>query len=209
MAWRNYLTVGVTGGIGTGKTTVCDLFAKRNRVVISADEIARDLTEHDDRIRGEISGAFGSEIYRSDGSLNRRQLARIVFANPSRRNLLNSIVHPPTLARIQQHIEALPHVQRFPYILIEAALVFETVLHTLLDYTIVVDADQETSINRVMKRDGLSRGEIMARIKSQMSAETKRRRADFIIMNEFSLLHLNDRIEFLDNLLTEIAKGLR
>lgn len=209
MTRRNYLAIGITGGIGSGKTTVCNLFAKRNRVVVSADHIANDLTEKDEKIRREISSAFGPEIYSDDGSLDRRALARIVFKSPSRRDLLNSIVHPPTLKRIQQYIEQLPPEKRFPYVLVEAALIFETGMNTWLDFTLVVAADEENRIARVMRRDAVSREDVLLRIKSQMSADNKVRRADYVLWNNFSVDDLADRVMFFDNLFTKMAKGIQ
>jgi dephospho-CoA kinase len=198
---KEFLVVGVTGGIGVGKTAVCDLFAEIGRTVISADVIARELTEKDESIRRQIQAAFGKAIYERDGALNRSELAKVVFASPHKRRKLNAIVHPSVFEEIDERINSMPLEQRRPYLLIEAALIYETGMDKRLDYVIAVDAADETRIGRVMQRDGVSRDQVMGRIQSQMPPDRKLARADFVIENNSSADSLRAKVSFLDSLL--------
>ena len=201
---RDFLLVGVTGGIGSGKSVVCSLFSRLGRTVISADEIARNLTESDPTVRASIGKAFGQDLYRPDGSLDRRRLASIVFESAEALERLNSIVHPRVFKEIDRQLALLTVEKRRPYVVVEAALVFESGLDRKLDRVIVVDAIEETRISRVMERDGSSRQEVVARMSSQMSPEEKRKRADFVIQNDQTLQQLGEKVLFLDALLALI-----
>jgi dephospho-CoA kinase len=201
----NYLRIGVTGGIGSGKSTVCALFASRGRVVIYADAIARDLTEHDAGIREQIKKAFGVDIYRTDGSLQRKKLAEIVFTDPRLRKKLDSIVHPRVFEAIDRAITMLDASGRSPYVMVEAALIFESGMDAHLDYTVVVDAPENVRISRVISRDACTRDEVMIRIQSQMPVEQKLKRADFVIDNGGDETELAARVAFLDALFCHMA----
>lgn len=201
----DYFRIGVTGGIGSGKSTVCALFARRGRVVIYADAIARDLTQHDETVREQIKKAFGPDMYHADGSLQRKRLAEVVFRDPRLRRKLDSIVHPLVFEAIDKAIAALSPAERAPYLLVEAALIYETGMNGRLDYTIVVDAPENVRISRVISRDGCTREEIMIRIKSQMPVEDKLELADFVIDNGGDEKELERRVAFLDSLLQNMT----
>lgn len=204
-ASTDYFRIGVTGGIGSGKSTVCALFTRRGRVVIYADAIARDLTQHDETIREQIKKAFGPDLYRTDGSLQRKRLAEVVFKDPRLRRKLDSIVHPRVFEAIDKAIATLSTTERAPYVLVEAALVYETGMDGRLDYTIVVDAPENVRISRVISRDGCTRDEVMIRIKSQMPVEKKLELADFVINNGGDETELARRVAFLDSLLRHMT----
>jgi len=201
------LIVGVTGGIGSGKSAVCREFERLGRSVLSADRIARELTETDGKIQEEIRAAFGTSVFSTDGDLKRRDLAEIVFHDPDLRQKLNAIVHPRVFSRIDEMLSRLPPTSRHPYVVIEAALIFETDMDKRLDYTIVVDAPEEIRIKRVMQRDGCSREEVVARTAAQMSVHRKREKADFVLDNSDAASSLVNRVAFLDRLFTIMISG--
>lgn len=194
--------VGVTGGIGSGKSVVCRCFERLGRVVLSADMIARDLTETDAGVRRAITEEFGPGVYAPDGRLLRSDLARIVFARPARLRALNAIVHPFVFSSLNEALLRLPASAGRPYAVVEAALIFESGMDKNLDATVVVRAPEEIRIDRVVRRDNLSREEIIARMRAQMSPVETSRRADFVIENSSAEEDLMDRVKFIDRLLT-------
>jgi dephospho-CoA kinase len=208
VAQRKYLLVGVTGGIGSGKSAVCREFELKGRVVLSADSIARDLTNTDPEVKGEIRQTFGPGTFMSTGDLDRKALANIVFHNASARRRLNRIVHPRVFRKISDILRSEPVPRLSPYTIVEAALVFESEMDRDLDYVIVVDAPEEDRIRWTMGRDGCNREEVLARIDSQMSVHTKRSRADFVLENVGTLEDLRDRVTFLNTLLCVMASGM-
>lgn len=196
-----FLTVGVTGGIGSGKSAVCKEFERLGRSVLSADGIARELTETDGKIREQIRASFGPAVFASDGGLKRKEVAEMIFRDRNLRLKLNAIVHPRVFVRIEEILSQLPPAARHPYVVIEAALIFETDMDKRLDYTIVVDAPEETRIRRVMQREGCTREEVVARIAAQMSVHRKRDKADFVLDNTDAASTLQGKVAFLDRLL--------
>lgn len=203
-AGRTYLAVGVTGGIGSGKSALCEAFASLGRLVISADSVARDLTANDQAIREEIRAAFGPKVITPEATLDRKALAAIVFHDRTARERLNAIVHPRVFTALTKQLAGESASRLRPYTIIEAALIFESGMK--LDYVIVVDAPEEERIRRVMLRDGASREEVLSRIASQMSVAEKRRRADFIVENTALPDALGSRAAFLDTLLRSLPR---
>lgn len=200
-----FIRVGVTGGIGSGKSTVCKLFASLGRVVLSADEIAKDLTNTNDVIKSSIRKMFGENVFLPNGLLDRKALAAIVFKNHSLRKKLDSIIHPHVFVAIEDAIEKLPPSKRSPYVIIEAALIYESGMDERLDYVVVVNADEETRIRRVMERDQATREAVLARIHSQMDMAKKVKLADFIIENDGSEDELLERTKFIDRIHSHIT----
>ncbi len=178
------LKIGITGGIGSGKTTVCRIFEEQWGIpVYYADDRAKWLMQNDAEMMEELRTAFGREIYTGSGLLNRVLLAEMVFADAEKLQQLNSIVHPA----VQRDNEEWQRAQKYknsPYTLKEAALLYESGSHLLLDKIIVVAAPLETRIQRVMQRDGVARQAVMARISKQMPQEEKEALADFVLKNE-------------------------
>jgi dephospho-CoA kinase len=202
---RDFLLVGVTGGIGSGKSAVCRAFERLGRTVISADAIARTLTEDDQKVRDSIRKSFGDSVFTSAGVLDRRALADVVFRDTVAREHLNKILHPSVFRRIEELLADLPPERRRPYTIEEAALIFESGRDRDLDYVLVVDAPEEARIARVMKRDRCTREEVLRRIGSQMSAHEKRKHADFTITNSGPEEELAQIVAFFDNILRSMA----
>jgi dephospho-CoA kinase len=194
--------VGVTGGIGSGKSAACLCFERLGRRVISADLIARELTETNEAVRRAIAREFGDAMYDSAGKLQRTALARIVFADPVKLRALNTIVHPLVFSSLGETVARLNPSAARPYVVVEAALIFESGMDNSLDATVVVNAPEEVRIARVLRRSYLSREEIGARMRSQLPADDIARRADFVIENGGTEQELNLRVEFIDRILT-------
>lgn len=208
-AGREYLAVGVTGGIGSGKSALCEAFAARGRLVLSGDLIARDLTGNDPLIHDQIVTAFGTGVLTESGALDRKVLAAIVFRDHTARETLNGIIHPRVFAALEEILRSRPLARLRPYTIHEAALIYETGMDRSLDYVIVVDAPEEERIRRVMLRDGCSREEVESRILSQMSVRSKRVRADFVVENTGEIEELARQAAFLDTLLSAMAERMR
>ncbi|MBS1624322.1 MAG: dephospho-CoA kinase [Bacteroidetes bacterium] len=177
------LKVGITGGIGSGKTTVCQIFERLGVPVYYADQRAKELMEDDKQLVADIRREFGDEVYDAEGKLQRKKLAEIVFNNEEKLVRLNSLVHPAVFKDNQSWNEILAK-KGYPYTLKEAALLVETGSYLTLDKLIVVSAPEEDRIKRVMERDQATREQVVARIKAQMPEEQKVKYADYIIHND-------------------------
>jgi dephospho-CoA kinase len=164
--------------------------------------IARDLTETNAGVRRAIMQKFGAGIYSQEGQLRRGELARIVFAHPAKLRALNAIVHPIVFSSLNDALARLPASATRPYVVVEAALIFESGMDKNLDATVVVSASESVRIDRVVRRDNLARDEILARMSAQMPAEEISRRADFVVENNGEEEALVERVKFIDRLLT-------
>ena len=200
------LLIGLTGGIGCGKSTVGRMFSQKGRLVLSADDVANHLTARDPQIRAGLLKIFGRNTFLANGSLNRTKLASEVFRNPTLLSKLNALVHPGVIASLVTQIDALSLARSFPFVVVEAALIYEAHLDRMFDYVVVVDAPLEARIARVVARDGVSRGEVFRRIRSQMPMAEKKRRADFVINNGQGESELLERVSFVDRLLASTAE---
>ncbi|MBS1945208.1 MAG: dephospho-CoA kinase [Bacteroidetes bacterium] len=172
-------TVGVTGGIGSGKTTVCRVFGVLGIPVFSSDEAGRRLMAHDPLVRERIAGAFGTSVLAAAG-VDRRALAAQVFKDPGALNRLNAIIHPA----VRKAFAEWAALRSAPYVINEAAILVETGMHKKLDHLIVVAAPEEERIRRVMARDGASHEQVRARIRSQADDRTRNAAAGSIIVND-------------------------
>lgn len=177
------LKVGITGGIGSGKTTVCQIFERLGVPVYYADQRAKELMEDDKQLVAAIRQELGEDIYDTEGKLQRKKLAEIVFNNEEKLVKLNSLVHPAVFKDNQSWNEVLAK-KGYAYTLKEAALLVETGSYLTLDKLIVVSAPEEDRIKRVMERDQATREQVVARIKAQMPEEQKVKYADYIIYND-------------------------
>ena len=199
------LRVGVTGGIGSGKTIVCSLFAKHGIPVVSADEIAKELMQSDNSLRSQLGLLLGPSTYRPDGSLDRAFVAAKVFSDKSLQRKVNSLVHPKVEAEIDSRFVAM--AQRGEAIgIVEAALIYEAGYDKRLDLVIVVDAPESVRIKRVVARDRSSAVEVQKRIAAQSSSEQKTRKADYVIHNSGSMSELEASVDFLVLLLQKTIK---
>ncbi len=175
------LTIGITGNIGSGKTTVSKIFEVLGVPVFYADEAAKAVMVNDSQLVRELKTEFGDASYFEDGRLNRKHIASIVFNNDVALARLNAIVHPATFRAFDAWTAG---INDAPYIIKEAALLFESDSYKWCDQTIMVQAPLEMRIKRVMQRDGLSREEIEKREAHQFTEEKKIQLADHVIKND-------------------------
>jgi len=174
------LKIGITGGIGSGKTTVCRIFAHLNIPVYNADDRAKWLMVNDLGLKQEIQRIIGSKAYHKDGQLNRSHIGHIIFNDPTILKALNQVVHPAVFTDGDNWFKK----QTGPYAIKEAALFYETSSYHTMDKMIVVTAPHELRIERVMGRDEITREAIEARMDKQLPEAEKVSRADFVIYND-------------------------
>ncbi|MGG9972638.1 dephospho-CoA kinase [Ferruginibacter sp. SUN002] len=172
------LRVGLTGGIGSGKSTVAKIFETLGVPVYYADDAGKRLMNKDEVLKQQIKDKFGNESY-SNGQLNRKHLASIVFNDPEKLTLLNSLVHPVTIADAEKWMQQ----QKTPYALKEAAIIFESGSQVHLDKVIGIYTPTPLRIQRVMQRDNISADEVKARMNKQIDEEIKMRLCDYVINN--------------------------
>ncbi len=174
------LKLGITGGIGSGKSTVCEIFKSLGIPIYSADDRAKALMTEDEELIRSVKALFGDEAYLPDGSLNRSYIASIVFNNAQKLELLNALVHPAVFRDFARWSAE----QSSPYVIKEAALLFESGSFRDLDYVATVSAPQKLRVERSMKRDKASAEAIKARMKKQWSEKQRLEAADFVLKND-------------------------
>ena len=183
--------VGVTGGIGSGKSTVCKVFKVLGIPVFEADKVGRLLMNTDTQIHARLVHLFGASVYLPDQTIDRKYLSGIVFNDPSLLAKLNSIVHPA----VRNAFENWVLDQHSPYVIQEAAILFESGFYKMMDKTIVVATDETERVQRVMKRDAISEEQVRQRIRNQWTDEQRIKLADFVIGNNDNELILPQIVE--------------
>ena len=183
--------VGVTGGIGSGKTTVCQIFEHLNVPIYYADSRAKELMASNSDLKAAIIKSFGEDSY-TNGQLNRPYLAKLVFTSPEKLALLNSLVHPAVANDFERWLEENDTV---PYVLKEAAILFESGAYQDVNTSVLVIAPEDVRLQRVMKRDGSSKEEVLQRMKNQWTQERKDKLADHIINNDGTQLLIPQVLE--------------
>ena len=176
--------LGLTGGIGSGKSMVASMFAQLGADVIDADRLAREVVEPGQPALKEIATAFGTDILLPDGRLDRGKLARIIFADPVARGTLNAITHPRIRERMDAEITA--RRSRAGVLVADIPLLYENNRTRAVETVIVVWVDPKTQLRRLQERDGLSKEEARQRIAAQMPLDEKRARAEVVIDNSGS-----------------------
>jgi len=194
--------VGLTGGIGSGKTTVAELFAELGAGVVDTDEIARALTGPGQTAVGEIARRFGPQYVTADGALDRARMRKLAFEDAREKTDLESILHP----LIRREAERRVANSTAPYVILVVPLLFESgAYQTLVRRVLVVDSDQETRIERVRRRNYLPREEILAIMASQIGQAERVRRADDVIRNDGDLAALEARVAALHRKYLDLA----
>ncbi len=191
------LKIGLTGGIGCGKTTVTRLFEQLNIPVIDADVIAHQCVEPGQPVLDILKDRFGTHILQSNGQLNRAFLRDQVFSSPQQKKLLESIMHPLIYQRIDEHVKTLGH--QHPYCILSIPLLLETKQTRLVDRVLVIDCPEAQQRQRVRQRDQLSDARIDSIIASQVSRKQRLSQADDIIDNSDSLDSLAEQVKKLHN----------
>lgn len=175
------LKVGITGGIGSGKTTVCKIFEVLGIPVFYADAEAKRIMNTDDLLMSSIRQQFGDNAYSETGQLNRSYLAGVVFNDEIELEKLNKLVHPAVFRAFNEWVQAQKGV---PYVVKETALLFESEAYKLCNYTILVSSTAELKIRRVIQRDNISKNEVELRMKKQFTDVKTAKLADFIVTND-------------------------
>ena len=195
------LKIGLTGGIGCGKSTVARIFEQLKTPVIDADEIAHQLVAIGQPALAQIQQDFGTRVFKQDGSLDRKKLSEIVFSDPKQKQKLESILHPLVYQSIQAKIKQL----NTPYCIICIPLIFETNMTHLVDRILVVDCSVETQIERVRKRDNMTIERIQTIIDSQVSRAFRKTHANDLIDNSETDDRLAEAVKKLHNLYLSIS----
>lgn len=189
--------VGVTGGIGSGKSTVSDHLRERGYDVVDADAVARAITGKGSPVVQELADRLGAEILRPDGSLDRAKTARLVFSDPGKKKILEDIVTERAIDRCGELLDECRRTTDKALVFYDAPVLFETRAHELTDENWVVTADHDIRIRRVMARDGVSEQAVEARMANQMSDAEKCARADAVLDNSGSREELIRRVDAL------------
>jgi len=190
----NLKVIGITGGIGSGKSTVSRIIYDLGARIIDADIITRQVTRKGEKAYNEIVEKFGPEVVKSDGSLDRSRLAQIVFNDERKRMMLNEITHKYVAEEIYNKLERMREVDKPEIVVLDVPLPVEKGFLDVVDEVWVVVADEEKRIKRVMERSGLTREEVVERIRAQMSNEDYKRIADVVIENNGSIEELEQKV---------------
>jgi dephospho-CoA kinase len=208
--YANPRVIAVTGGIGSGQSTVCARLKDRGCRIIDVDKKAKQIINKDAALQRELKKVFGEKIFSPDGKLNRKLLAQIAFRDVSNTLQLNNLVHPRMVAEVVEEMESARFSGRYPLIVIDAALIYEISIEQMFDAIIVVYASMENRIKRVMERDGLSRREIISRVRRQIPLDDKKQWADFVVDNNGGLDDLNRQTDqIFDKLTVRVQKARR
>ena len=191
--------VGLTGGIGSGKSTVCAMLRERGVAVYSSDERAKELMNSDSTIKERIIARFGAESF-EDGVLNRAYLAQRVFASEEELAALNAIVHP----RVMEDFEAWAESAEGEYVLLESAILFESGFDSKVDMVVAIMAPEDLRIERAMQRDGVTKEQVVERMCRQLSDEERCSRSKYAIVN-IELEELEEDVEQLHRRLSYAA----
>jgi len=196
--------IGLTGGIGSGKSAAADIFKELGAAVVDNDEISRELTAADGAAMPEIRKQYGPEFVAADGSLNRERTRRLVFGNAEARKKLEAILHPMIRTEARARVAA----ARAPYVILVVPLLLESDAYTdLVRRVLVVDCSEERQIERAMRRSRISADEVRAIMASQLSRAARRARADDVIDNDGGMEVLRRRVDEIHSEYLNLARG--
>jgi dephospho-CoA kinase len=188
--------LGVTGGIGSGKTTVCRIFRVLGVPVFMADEVARSLMNSDSDIARGINSIAEKDLYTA-GELDRRELARMIFNQPDMLRKVNAVVHPAVLRNFEEWTSS----QEVPYVIMEAAVLFESNADKIVDRVVSVSAPVEERISRVMGRSGMTRIEVLDRINNQLEDEEREEQSYYVVNNADNEMIIPEILKIHDDML--------
>lgn len=194
---KGQLVIGITGGIGSGKTVLCKMLAKRGFKVYNADMIAKNLYRTDKKLVNSLTKAFGKEILNFKGKINLFKLKEIIFLNKKNYETINRLVHPVVINYLKREIRK----SKYELVIIESAVLFESGFNNSLDYIVTVYADKNIRSKRLMIRDESSRNEINHLMKFQIDDKKKMEMSDFVIMNNKGIDELKKQVDFLSRVL--------
>lgn len=196
------LVIGLTGGIGSGKTMASNHFASLGISVVDADVCSRVVVEPGTPALQQIAEHFGPSVIMADGSMNRAHLRQRIFINPDEKTWLENLLHPLIGAEIMRQLQA----SQSPYTILVSPLLLESSQHKLANRILLIDAPEETQISRTTIRDGVAADNVQAIMQAQLPRRERQSRADDIILNDGDLLHLQNEVERLHQCYLEMAK---
>jgi dephospho-CoA kinase len=200
--------IGVTGGIGTGKSTVTRMLSELGAATFSADDVARDVLAPGSEALAKVAAALGAEVIQPDGTLDRQRVAAIVFNDSAARRNLEEISHPRILARLRQQVEEAARRNPPPSaVVVEAPLLFEAGMDDWFDHIIVVTAPEDLQVTRASDRSHITREEALSRIRAQMPLAEKAARADYVVENADTLESLRESVRRLWPILLATPRG--
>lgn len=203
MTWLRCRRIGLTGGIGAGKSSAAARLRALGALVIDADEIARRALAPDGACYDAVLDAFGDEIRSQNGEIDRKALAKIVFSDEEKRAILNGIVHPHVIGEMLARADA-AEGRPDGLIFFEVPLLFESGVDRQMDKNVLVVSGEETRVRRIMERDGCAREAALLRIRAQMTDEEKIKRADYIVENDGTKEELEGEV---DRLYADLANA--
>jgi dephospho-CoA kinase len=196
----NKLLIGVTGGIGSGKSLTCEYFEKLGCEIYYADDIAKELYRCNDKLKKTLVKQFGNRILDDKKNISFPEFRNIVFSSDTNQKRVNKIVHPFVISEILERAKSYPG----KLVVIEAALIFESGFDKYLDYTILVYSSVKNRIERVRKRNNLSVKDIKTIMMLQMPEDEKKAKADFVIKNDFTPLELQNKVNFIFSVINNL-----
>jgi len=203
------LKVGLTGGIASGKSTVSKIFASFGAKVLDADEVAREVLLPGQPAWTRLRQAFGQEFFRPDGTVRRKQLRRLVFADAEKRSQLNAIVHPEVMKEIDRRSEILSSSVQNGVLLVDVPLLLEVGVANRFDKVVVVYVSERVQINRLQQRDGISEKEAKQALNAQMALSKKVEQADYLIDNSGTLEETRSQVEKVWEALIKLSRIAR
>jgi len=206
--YKNPLIVAVTGGIGSGQSTVCSFLKEWRCKVINADNKAKEVIQHDRKLQNELKSAFDRSIFRKDRTLDTKRLAEFAFKDEISTQKLNQLVHPRMVESLVEEMEQARFSGKYPIIVIDAALIYEISIENMFDAVIVVDAPVRLRERRVMERDKMTRNEFRSRLDKQIPLDDKVSWADYVIKNDGTIDNLKQKTRTIFNLLMQDHKTL-
>ena len=204
--YKNSLVIAITGGIGSGQSTVSSHFQQWQCKVINADLKAKEVIRKNKALQAELKKAFGNSIFTANGKLDNARLAAIAFSNEIQTQKLNQLVHPHMVESLVEDMEKARFSGRYPLIIIDAALIFEISIEQMFDGIIVVDAPLKERMMRVKERDNMTQRQFKERADKQIPLSDKVKWADFVIHNDDSLEVLKSRSRKVLNELLKMQK---
>ena len=206
MKFNNPLIVGVTGGMGSGQSTVCKFFEEWGCKVINADTQAKEIINRNKILQADLKKVFGKDIFTKDNVLNTKRLAELAFRDEIQTRKLNQLVHPRMVENLIEEMERARFSGKYPIIIIDAALIFEISIERNFDYIITVHAPAKLRQQRVFQRDRISRKEFNDRVSRQLSLDDKAKWSDFVIYNKSTIEDLKTESEKIFKELIAIQK---
>ncbi|WGI27112.1 dephospho-CoA kinase [Halomonas alkaliantarctica] len=191
------MIIGLTGGIGSGKSTVARAFETLGAAWVDADDVAREVVLPGEPALLAIKNRFGDQVIHEDGTLNRAALREIIFKNPEQRQWLESVTHPRIRERLLEHLEQLK-AQGAPYVLLVSPLLFESGQSALVNRAVVVDVPQGLQLSRTQQRDGVSESQVHAILAAQLTREQRLAKADDVIDNSGDHASMMEQVAQLD-----------